>query len=417
MSLREHSSASTRIGHTLTGRIACWVCVTIILLLLVATASVRVYSFVLTRRIQTVISGLSRLRIDQTTEEEVVRTVPYLARSKWDWRIDRNAELGDVDTGIERVYYVTISNQQNWMKFENFAWHVSSVGSTKDGRQTGLVFTLADWLGYRYLGFGARVVLLDGRVSSIGYGIADRLVFPQVIGSIVSVQSFHSRWMPHETGFEVPSTDDQSPEFNVGGDDGHLAVRFTSEASPELRSHAFRVDLSCFWGLFSCRHAREIAPLLWQDKSAIEAATLARLKSNDPCPDRILAGRAKYLPDVDIVLLKSTGFKTESVNEEGLRVDEIWTNYKLMEVLRGRSSNSWESVRGSATVPYPGDYLRNLPNTGLQWAKAGERVLVFSYLRFDSCRVVVATPSALSAVRNAIPAPRRAEDDPVMGLH
>ena len=417
MPVREHSSASTLIGHALAGRIARRVFVGIVLLLLVATMAVRVYSFVLTRRIQAVVYGLSKLRIDQTTEEEVVRTVPYLARSKSDRRVDRNDELGDVDTGIERIYYVSISNQQNWMKFENFAWHVSSVGSTKDGRQTGWVFTLADWLGYRYLGFNARVVLFDGKVSNIGYGIADKLVFPQVVGSIVSVRNFHSRWMRHEAGFEVTSTDDESPQFHVEGDVGHLAVLFTSEASPELRSHAFRLDLSCFWGLFSCRRARQIALLLWQDKNAIEAATLARLTSNDPCPDRVLAGRAKYLPDVDIVLLESIGFKTESVNEEGRRVDETWTNYELMGVLRGRSSNSWESVRGSATVPYPGDYLRSLPNTGLQWAKAGERVLVFSNLRFDSCRVVLATPSALSAVRNAIPAPRRAEDEPVMGLH
>jgi hypothetical protein len=78
------------------------------------------------------------------------------------------------------------------MKFENFASDVSSVWSTKDGRQRGWVITLANWFGYRYLGFGARVVLLDGRVSSIGYGIADRLVFPQVVGTIVSVDSVHA---------------------------------------------------------------------------------------------------------------------------------------------------------------------------------------------------------------------------------
>jgi hypothetical protein len=116
-------------------------------------------------------------------------------------------------------------------------------------------------------------------------------------------------------------------------------------------SHVFHVHLRCFWSLFGCRHARQIAPLLWQDKNSIEAATLARLNSNDPCPDRILAGRVKYLLDMGVVLLESNGFKTESVNEEGLRVDENWTNYKLIEVLRGRSSKSWESVRGQCHGP------------------------------------------------------------------
>lgn len=416
MALRDHFEASLWIGHALTGRPARRVYVTMVLLFLVATTVVRAYAFVLTRRIQAVIYGLSKLRIDETTEEELVRTVPYLVRGNWDGRVVRTVELGNVDTGVERGYYISISNQANWMKFENFAWNVSSFKSTKDGRQRGWVFALADWFGYRYLGFGARVILLDGRVSSIEYGIENRLVFPQVFGSIVSVASAHARWAPHETSFDVSSTDDESPQFHVGGDDRHLAVLFTSEASPALMSHVFRVQLSCFWGLIGCRHARQIAPLMWQDKNSIEVATLARLNSNDPCPDRILEGRMKYLLDMGVVLLESTGFKTQSVNEERLRVDENWTNYKLIEVLRGRSSKSWESVRGSVTVPYPGNYRRSLPNMGLQWVEAGERVLVFSNLHFDSCRVVPAKPSGLSVVRNTVPAPRRAEDGQVTGL-
>jgi hypothetical protein len=346
----------------------------------------------------------------------VIRIVPFLVRGTWDRRVDRNVELGDVDTGVERVYYFAISNQSNWMKFENRAWNVSRFGFTQDGRQTGWVFTLADWLGYRYLGFRARVVLFNGKVSSIGYEIADRLVFPEVLGSIVSVGSVHARWAPHGMSFAVSSIDDESVQFRVGGQDRHLAVSFTSEASPALMSHVFNVDLRCFWSLFGCRHARQIAPLLWQDKASIEAATLARLKSNDPCPDRVLAGRVEYLPDMDVVLLESTGTKTESVSEEGLRINENWTNYKLIEVLRGRSSQSWVSVRGSASIPYPGDHLRSLPNMGPWWTNAGERVLLFSNLQFDSCRVVRATPSALSVVRNAIPARRRAEDEPITGL-
>ena len=416
MPRRDYFPASSGIGYALTGLTARRVYATTALLLLVGTTVARTYSFIRTRRIQAVISGLSKLRIDETTEEELVRTVPYLVRGNSDRHVVRNAELGNVDTGVERGYYVSISNQANWMKFENVAWDVSSVQSTKDGRHTGWLFTLADWLGYRYLGFRARVILLDGRVSSIGYAIADRLVFPEVFGNIVSVDSAHARWAPHETSFEVSSTEDESPQFHVGGDDGHLAVLFTSEASPALMSHVFDDHLRCFWSLFGCRHARQIAPLLWQDKNSIEAATLARLKSNDPCPDRILAGRVKYLPDMDVVLLESTGFKTESVNEEGLRVDENRTRYKLIEVLRGRSSKSWESVRGSVTFPHPGDHLQSLPNMGLQWAKAGQKVLLFSNLHFDSCRVVQATPSALSVVRNEIPSPRRAEDERVTGL-
>jgi hypothetical protein len=128
----------------------------------------------------------------------------------------------------------------------------------------------------------------------------------------------------------------------------------------------------------------------------IEASTLSRLKSDRPCPDSILAERVRNLPDLNLVLLESTGFEDKSLNEDGQRVDEVWTNFKLVEVLRGRSDGSWASVRAGATIPYPGDYHRTLPNTGLLWAKKGERVLAFSNLYFDSCRMVPATGSAIS---------------------
>ncbi len=117
-----------------------------------------------------------------------------------------------------------------------------------------------------------------------------------------------------------------------------------------------------------------------------------------------------------IVLLNSGGFKTESVNVEGLRVDETCTEYELIEILQGRSSRAWGRVRGSNTIPYPGDYERRMPNMGVREAGAGQRVLAFSNLNFDSCRFVLATPSVEAIVRNTAPAPRPLEDEMALGL-
>jgi hypothetical protein len=414
MSLRDHFPACSWIGHALTGSTARRAYVTIATLLLLATTVVRAYSFILTRRIQAVISGLSTLRIDEATEAEVGRVSPYLVRNNEDRIVTRNVELGDVDTGVEIYYYASMSNQLNWMSFENFAGRISNVRFNKhDNHPRGWVFTLADWLGYRYISFRAAVVLLDGRVSSIRYAIADRLVFPEVIGDIISVKSIHSRWGPNESGFSVSSAYDEDPKFLVRGDDQGLAVLFTPEASPALKSHAFKVHLACFWNLFGCRHPRQIAPLLWQDKNSIEIATGARLNGIERCPDRILAGRAKYLPDMDVVLVEPTGFKHENKNEQELGVDNRLANYKLIEVLRGRASKPLELING---ISMPRDYRRSLPDMGLELAKSGDRMLVFANLYFDTCRVVQAKPSTLSAVRNAIPASRRAEDELVTGL-
>ena len=417
MTFRDHFKATIWIGRTLTGRMARRVYLAIVLTLVVASAAIRSQTYLVARKIQAVIAGLSKLQIDQTTEDELPRIVPYLVRASWDHRVTTTAEYGDVDVGVEHIYYVTFSNQRNWERFVGYAWRFWGGAISEDGRPLGLIFKVADWMGYRYTAFGARVILLNGRVSSVGYAIDDRLVFPQVMGSIVSVSSNHAYWAPHESGFEVSSTDDESPEFHVRGSDASLAVSFGPDASAELRSHAFHVDLRCFWSFGGCRNARQVAPLLWQDKNAIEAAALARLKSDDPCPDRILAGRVKYFPDLNVVLLESIGFKIENGYEQGgMRVNEMRNQFKLVENLRGRPSNFWESVASGLTVPYPGDYTRTLPNTGLRWAKPGEKVLAFPNFNFDSCRVVPATPSAISIIRDAHPSPRRAEDMIVGGI-
>jgi hypothetical protein len=67
MPLRDYFEASFWIGHAVTGRTACRVYVTMVLLFLVATTVARAYSFVLPRRIQAVIYGLSKQSTKQPT--------------------------------------------------------------------------------------------------------------------------------------------------------------------------------------------------------------------------------------------------------------------------------------------------------------------------------------------------------------
>ncbi len=415
MALRDHFPATVWVARALTGWIARRIYLAIFALMLAASAAVRIRTFVLTRKMHAVIQGLSKLRIDETSEDEVLRTVPYLVRGHSDRQVQRMRETGDVDEGVEGVCYVKISTEREWMAFENLAGRFSRVEYSRGGFPKSWIYSAANLLGYRYIGFAAVVILFNGKVSRVSYGIVNVLVFPEPAGNVLSVKSVHARWEPYHHPFEISSTAEENPEFSVTGDDAHASVLFTREASPEMASHAFRVNLSCFWSLSGCRHVEQIAPILWQDKNANDAATLARLKSNNPCPDRILAERVKYLTDVVVTLLESKGSNQTSVNDEGQTEDEIWTHYKFIEDLRGRSSRSWDTVKSRAMVPYPGDYLRTLPNMGLGWTKPGDRVLAFSNLYFDTCRFVAATPTALAAIRDTIPAPRRIEDEIQLG--
>src|ERR1700683_1738948 len=161
MKTRDYFPASTWIGHALTGRIARRVYLAVFILLVVTTTVIRAYSVVLTIRIHRVIQGLAKVHINETTEAELVSVMPYLVRSNMDRQVQRNVEVGDVDTGTARFYYVLIDNDSSWMRFENFASRFSNVEYTRHGTPKSWIFDLADCFGYRYIGFDATVVLLN----------------------------------------------------------------------------------------------------------------------------------------------------------------------------------------------------------------------------------------------------------------
>jgi hypothetical protein len=369
-----------------------------------------------------VIAALSKLEIDQTTEEELVRVVPYLVRSPRDGQITRRPETGDIERGIARSYYVNFSNEETVLKYFRFIGALRfcpwQSRFTKEGYEEGCLSFVPDVLGYRYFAFGASVTLLNGKVSSIRYGINYRLVFPRQLGAIVSIRSFHSIWHARQTGFVVDSVADESPQFRVSTGERTLWLEYAYDARPESIKHAFQIDLSCFWSLGGCRNAQQIVPQLWKDGEAIESAAVARLKSREPCPDGILSGRIRYLPDVGITLAESKGFRHVPVNIEGDEGAETVTDFKLVELLRPPRVGSLTAVRGRPHVSYPEDSKKQFLNGGNQWLwpEAGKQIFFFSNMHFASCQVVPATPDAISAVRTLAPAPRREEDQIGMSL-
>jgi hypothetical protein len=416
-----HSFPTTsRILRTFTGRIARRVYLVLVLLLLATSAAARIYTFVLTRRMEAVIAGLSKLQIDKSAEEDIKRTVPYLERWQWGGQLKRTPETGDIDIGMEQGYSVVISNESSWLRFGRlitpFVSCCVNTTYTKDGYEDNWVLTLTNLLGYRYVYFGASIVLLDGKVSSIRYGVADRLVFPRQIGELVSARSVHGVWASYRRGFEVTSIDDESPQFRVSNHANNLRVSYTIDAPPDLVAHAFKVDFGCFWGLRGCHTPRQIAQLLAQDAERIQSAALARLKSTDPCPTRIVAGRSRYLTDVSVSLIESEGLRQEPTNMEGSLDTRTVTDYKLIEALRGFPVKSLKSVEVRSSVPFPGDYTKQLPNLGPQWVERGKQILLFSNHSFDSCQLVPETPEAIAAVRNARPTPKRLEDQTGLSL-
>jgi len=106
------------------------------------------------------------------------------------------------------------------------------------------------------------------------------------------------------------------------------------------------------------------------------------------------------------------------INIEGDVGAETVTDFKLVELLRPPRVGSLTGVRGRSYVVYPGDYKKQLLNSGYQWLwpEAGKQVFFFSNMHFASCQIVPATTGAISAVRNLAGAPRREEDQTGMSL-
>jgi hypothetical protein len=233
MNFRQLFPATSWVGRVVTHRIARRIYLFIVLLVLVAAAGARVSSLVQIRRIHRVLAGLQQVQIDHTTEAELLRTVPYLQWNQYEWR---------EGSAVHRAYYVVVSNERQWLGVTG-----SSNFDTSWRRAT------ADWIGFRYLDFRANVVLLDGKVSKIAYGIQFHPGFPRVFVDSVYVTSFHGIWAPYEHSLPISSADDESPQYHIGGNEERLAVSYAFDAPPNLVSHAFSLRLACMLSLRSCR--------------------------------------------------------------------------------------------------------------------------------------------------------------------
>jgi hypothetical protein len=425
-------SLAMALWRRISGRRARRVYATSFLLCIALSGYLRCRSYLLTRRIHAILAGLAQIRVDQTTENQLLKAVPSFA-------IQRSA-------GPERHYAVSISNNENGQDWE----HLKGPGLGPAARQwvPDLLFKLwpasleipvqnkwailefplkvAYVLGWRHLSFTAYATVLDGVVSATGYTIEPDVFIGWPASYLVVAHSVHGFWMAHAVPLPVPSADDENPDFRFGsvagefsffaGADAKIGVAYTPGAPRELVSQVFQVDLSCFWSIRGCDSVRQVVPLLWADRQAIATRAAARLASQNPCSDEILAGRVRTLPDLNVALLEVAKSRSMETNREGEHVRETVTDYRVKEVIRGRPEGRWTAKDYRQLIPWPpapgGEMMKPMPPSH---PNQGDRFLYFSGAGFDSCRIVPATPSAESAVRTAVPAPRRKEDEVALG--
>jgi hypothetical protein len=375
------------------------------LLIVFLSIGLRARTYLLTRKIHEVLAGLERLQIDKTSEAELLRTVPYLGPAYSGRDGAYRAYRAEIMNMEDRYYYY-------WTKwvpdfFLRLGWERDSPSKWNPlGAPRGVSYYLAYALGWRYLSFVATVIVRNGTVSSTYYELAPDVFFGWPASNFVVARSTHGFWADHFRSVPVHSADDENPDFRFGpvsgqfpwlpGRDSSIGVAYTQNAPRDLVSHAFQLDLSCYWALRGCDSVEQVAPLLWKDRTAIEEAAAARLRSSNPCPDQVLAGRVRTLADLKVALLEAV--KSDD-RDRGSSV-----NLRLLEVIRGDAHeafqlpvNAFSSTNPLSLNPQP-----------------GERFLYFA-AGFQTCQILPATPSAEAAVRNASLPLRRVEEAAPIG--
>jgi hypothetical protein len=364
----------------LTSRGARRIALLFLLVLALLAMGLRVYSAIFVYRVHTILAGMEQLRPDQTTKAEMLKMVPALHPGQWEYQPYCEGE---------ECYTVLISNWGGFLDRQ-----LEKVGNP-------FLFKAALLLGLHLWNFGAKVVLGGGRVHDVYY----YFIVDDGSGEYPGTICLKASSLRGSNHMVRNLFRDESPDCQISihhkWPDLNLTVIFAPTAPPEVVHHAFDVHLGCMLGL-GCRTARQILPLVWDDKQKIEAAALARMQGSDPCPNRILPRRARDVPNILLADVERVrpGFETS--------YDQVYqlADYRLLEVLKGAPNVpvKGKGVRHRATIL--GTY--NVPNPALRLLRPGERVLMFTDadgVLVEPCEIVAATPSALQTIRSALASP------------
>jgi hypothetical protein len=367
--------------------------------LVIVALAPRIASGIFEYRVLEIVNGLAQIRLDQTTKAELLKTV------------------ADLKPGTSSYGKCP---EEECFSNETYIWS-SSFGAMEDyffGRwvtQGRFHSKVGYWLGYRVTRFSADVELSEGRVHKLYFSLMvsngnlwiDRTVLVNVSG----IQGFpfgRVLWSVNERDFSdgrLPEVEDESPDYRVtsipiwkGPANAMvgLSVAFTPGAPAQLARHAFELQLNCIWRLNGCTSTRDLLPLAWEDKLRIESAALARMKSSNPCPDRILPRRARDSPD--IILAEVTRLLPSDKNDllgECRRAD-----FRLVQVLKGKLNRKLEGVLLPIRIGTQDPNLR-IPNPVIPYVRPGSKLLMFSE-NYEPCQIVAATPSALGTIQSAL---------------
>jgi hypothetical protein len=378
MSFKDYCPVTIWLGKRLSSGTPRLIILCMLILFLGLNLLFRTSAAISAHHILEITKSLSQLTVGKTIDWEVLELVSS-AHSRL---------LSDPSCAAEECKLLELSNWDRpvlWLLVRNAPFH-----------------RVAYFLGYRAYQFEAFFRFQKNTLTGSGYRlIVDDGSFGYPGGVVINVSAVAESGV---YGHHYVSTErDESPEYQVGASrkfEGHsLNVSYGPSASNELVQHAFDVKLGCLVTLRRCQEVRQILPDVWQDRISIKAAKEARLRSPEPCPQRIvrnLANNATQIYRLKVLEIN----KSDDIDHRNSSNEATFTLIEVLKEEFDHRSNTQESIEKR-------DFRSlRIPDTANSWMSRGQTVIMFyecdEYWN-SPCAVVLADPGNLDMVMAAIP--------------
>jgi len=219
----------------------------------------RVQAFLFESKVHSVVSRLERLQLDQSSEREVLRSLPEL-KPGIVWNFYVNGRPDETCHG-DSCYVLRDGNVWNGLVFRL---------RERMNYQRDWIFWSLYWLGHRYQSFASYVEIRNGKVSRYEYALAvSDQEYP--LGGLVGVHVLGADRASFPAGYgffddysEIAGFRTRQPSNMIGK---VLYVAFTPSAQATQIHAAFDVHLDCLWSSRGCSATKQILPGLWKSMS------------------------------------------------------------------------------------------------------------------------------------------------------
>ena len=374
MQFSRYFPATTWLAGKLFSRVTAYLLLATFGALLLFSLPFRIDDLIFEYHIHRAIAHMRRVHIDQTREPELLTMFPDLQGDRALARecAQETCYSSDIHTLSERILFAPIGKLGN-----EHILKLSHLLGARIYAQLNMAFFVRNDV-VNHFSYDLRVN--DGG-SYPGFWTID-------VHSESSVPSDGMR-----------SFRDDSPEFAATRyfkwPDKSLRVRFTPLADQKLVATVFDLRLNCLWYLNGCQTVGEVAPAVIRENDRIENALKARLSGPNPCPESILARRARDFPDILLVQVSRVDERTKSP-------DEVIADFKLLKVLRGTVKRPLREIEHPVRLSLGEMYI---DNPAIALLRAGNNLLMFpdSNTYVDSyCHLMKATPSAVATLEAAM---------------